>query len=392
MKRYDDQTLNFFKKISDEKENKSLVPHAALSTHAFRRFEENNRNNNIDYRSAFSIDSDRILNSLAYTRYIDKTQVFYLVKNDHITHRVLHVQLVSKIARTIGRFLCLNEDLIEAVALGHDIGHPPFGHDGESFLSSLCRQQNIGFFCHNVQGVHFLDRVEQKGCGINLSMQVLDGILCHDGEVHARVLAPEKSKIFTDLDREVKDKKRDKKKLLVPMTLEGCVVRFADTIGYIGRDLEDAIRLGIISKSMVPGKCVKALGDSNGKIVYNLVTDLIINSKDKDYIVFSPETAEALQELKKFNYEYIYLNKKIKKHYKNIKRLYEFLFELYLKDIEKENKKSVIFKNFLENMSESYILSSQKAEIVRDFISGMTDHYFLMMCPEKLTKHINILR
>ncbi len=180
--------------------------------------------------------------------------------------------------------------------------------------------------------------------------------------------------------------------LLYPMTIEGCVVRFADTIGYIGRDLEDAIRLGIISKSMVPGKCVKALGDSNGKIVYNLVTDLIINSKDKDYIVFSPETAEALQELKKFNYEYIYLNKKIKKHYKNIKRLYEFLFELYLKDIEKENKKSVIFKNFLENMSESYILSSQKAEIVRDFISGMTDHYFLMMCPEKLTKHINILR
>ncbi len=391
MKRYNDQKLDFLKKLSEGKERKSLIHHATLSSHAFRRFEENNKRDNIDYRSAFSIDSDRILNSLAYTRYIDKTQVFYLIKNDHITHRVLHVQLVSKIGRTIGRFLCLNEDLIEAIALGHDIGHPPFGHDGESFLSFLCRQQNIGFFCHSVQGVHFLDHVEQKGCGINLSMQVLDGILCHDGEIHVQMLSPEKNKVFTDLDREIKDKKKDNKKQLVPMTMEGCVVRFADTIGYIGRDLEDAVRLDIISKSMIPEKCVKILGDSNGKIVFNLVTDLIINSKDKDCILFSPEISEALQLLKKFNYEYIYLNKKIKKHYKNIKKLYLFLFESYLNDIEKENKESPLFKNYLKNMSESYILSSKKAEIVRDFISGMTDRYFLMMCPERLTKSLNIL-
>jgi dGTPase len=390
MKRYKACNLEILKKISDEKENKSLMHNATFSSHAFRRFEENRKRENRDYRSAFSIDSDRILHSLAYTRYIDKTQVFYLIKNDHITHRVLHVQLVSKIGRTIGRFLCLNEDLIEAIALGHDIGHPPFGHDGESFLSFICKQQNIGFFCHSVQGVHFLDRVEQKGRGINLSMQVLDGILCHDGEVHTQVLVPKKNKVFTDFDQEVKDKIKDNKKQLIPMTLEGCVVRLADTIGYIGRDLEDAIRLGIVSKSMIPEKCVKILGDSNGKIVYNLVTDLIINSRGKDYIVFSPKISEALEDLKRFNYEYIYLNKKIKKHYKNIKMLYEFLFELYINDIEKENRESVIFTNYLKNMSESYILSSQKAEIVRDFISGMTDNYFIMMCPEKLTKSLNI--
>ena len=118
------------------------------------------------YRQAFSLDSDRILHSRAYTRYIDKTQVFYLIPNDHITHRVLHVQLVSKIARTIGRFLRLNEDLIEAIALGHDIGHTPFGHEGERYLSELCQKAGIGYFLHNVQSIQFLDRVERKGQGM----------------------------------------------------------------------------------------------------------------------------------------------------------------------------------------------------------------------------------
>ena len=119
------------------------------------------------HRQGFSVDADRILHSLAYSRYIDKTQVFYLIKNDHITHRVLHVQLVSKIARTIGRLLRLNEDLIEAIALGHDIGHTPFGHDGEKFLSALCESHGIGPFLHNIQGVKFLQEIERKGRGWN---------------------------------------------------------------------------------------------------------------------------------------------------------------------------------------------------------------------------------
>jgi dGTPase len=158
------------------------------------------------YRQTFSQDTDRILHSMAYTRYIDKTQVFSLIQNDHLTHRVLHVQLVSKVARTIGRFLGLNEDLIEAVALGHDIGHTPFGHDGERILSKLCRQSGIGAFHHNVQSVHFLDRVEKKGAGWNLCLQTLDGILCHDGEVHDRKLSPKGEKTFETLGLEMEQK------------------------------------------------------------------------------------------------------------------------------------------------------------------------------------------
>ncbi|MGD9336773.1 MAG: HD domain-containing protein, partial [Syntrophobacterales bacterium] len=167
------------KEALTRREASMLSPNATLSTAAVRRRAEERVERG--HRQHFSLDADRILHSLAYTRYIDKTQVFYLVDNDHITHRVLHVQFLSKIARDIGRFLRLNEDLIEAVALGHDIGHAPFGHDGERYLSAICSGHGIGGFQHNVQSVRFLDRIERKGRGWNLSLQVLDGILCHDG-------------------------------------------------------------------------------------------------------------------------------------------------------------------------------------------------------------------
>ncbi len=149
-----------------QRQKAALEANATLSESGVRRSKENKRSS--EYRQAFAIDADRILHSLAYTRYIDKTQVFYLIKNDHLTHRVLHVQLVSKIGRTIGRFLGLNEDLIEAISLGHDIGHPPFGHDGERFLSALCCQSGIGAFVHSVQSIQFLDCLERKGQGWNL--------------------------------------------------------------------------------------------------------------------------------------------------------------------------------------------------------------------------------
>ena len=157
--------------------------HAARSDQAVRR---KNRKPE-DIRTPYSRDADRIIHTRAYSRYIDKTQVFYLVENDHITHRVIHVQLVSKIARTIGRCLRLNEDLIEAIALGHDIGHIPYGHFGESCLSDLCKKHDIGKFFHNVQSVRFLDRIEDQ----DLTMQVLDGILCHNGETDDVRISPE---------------------------------------------------------------------------------------------------------------------------------------------------------------------------------------------------------
>lgn len=377
-----DSILVELKALLDQKESENFSSLATLTTQGVRRYSETKIDSG--YRQGFSVDVDRILHSLAYARYIDKTQVFYLVKNDHITHRVLHVQLVSKIARTVGRFLRLNEDLIEAIALGHDIGHTPFGHDGEDFLSEICRNQGIGSFHHNLQSVQFLERVERKGQGWNLCLQTLDGILCHDGELHDQRLTPLRNKTFDSLDQEVALKKSDPAMLLTPMTLEGCLVRMCDTVSYVGRDIEDAIRLKLIQRSDLPQKCVEVLGQTNGTIVFNLVTDLIRSSYQQAYIAFSPDVSAALKQLRKFNLNVIYLNPKIKKHTDRIKKLFERLFEQYLDDLDKQRKSSAIYGQFLENMSEGYIQRHEPAEIVRDFIAGMTDRYFLNQCPESM--------
>jgi len=382
MAKYEESALDLIKMALNKREEENFSPLAVLSSGCMRREYEEKRD--LGYRQEFSLDVDRILYSLAYTRYIDKTQVFYLIKNDHITHRVLHVQLVSKIARTIGRFLGLNEDLIDAISLGHDIGHTPFGHDGERFLSELCSESGIGFFLHNVQSVQFLDKVERKGKGWNLSLQTLDGILCHDGEIHNRSLKPERGKTFEKLGQEIVMKKNDPGIKLIPMTLEGCVVRMADTISYIGRDIEDAIRLNVIKRTDLPEEAVKVLGNTNGTIIYNLVTDIIKNSFQNIHIAFSPEVSEALKRLKAFNLERIYLNPEIKKHTSVIRKLFRILFERYLSDIEEEKMESVIFTSFLKEISEEYVANHRKEEIVRDFIAGMTDRYFLSQCPEKM--------
>jgi dGTPase len=171
---------------------------------------------------------------------------------------------------------------------------------------------------------------------------------------------------------------------LVPMTLEGCVVRMADTVAYIGRDIEDAIRLGLIRRSDLPAPSVAVLGDTNGTIVFNLTTDIIRNSRGKDFVAFSPEVSEALKGLKRFNLERIYLNPRMKPHSDLIQRLFKHLFERFLEDLEKQRTDSVIFKRFLNGMSEDYVARHQPAEVVRDFVAGMTDQYFLSLCPENL--------
>jgi len=342
----------------------------------------------LGHRQRFSIDGDRILHSLAYSRYIDKTQVFYLIKNDHITHRVLHVQLVSKIARTIGRLLGLNEDLIEAVSLGHDIGHTPFGHDGEKFLSKLCESQGIGAFLHNIQSVRFLQDIERKGKGWNLTLQVLDGILCHDGEMHSRNLEPFWSKDFEILDAEMDEKQRNPVIDLRPMTMEGCVVRMADTISYIGRDIEDAIRLGLMVRSDIPERPGRVLGDSNGTIVYSLVEDLVSQSLGSPFLRFSDEIGEALKELKTFNEEWIYRNPKVKEQTCKIELMFSLLFEKYLADLECGNEDSEVFSGFLNGMCARYRENTPNAAIVRDFIAGMTDEYFIHQCRHHLMPQI----
>ncbi len=371
----------------DENEKERFSSWACLSCQAVRR----ERDDDIEqgHRQSFSVDSDRILHSLAYSRYIDKTQVFYLIKNDHITHRVLHVQLVSKIARTIGRLLRLNEDLIEAIALGHDIGHTPFGHDGERFLSVLCESHQIGRFLHNIQGVRFLQEIERKGKGWNLTLQVLDGILCHDGEIHSQSIAPKREKNFKTLIIEIGEKEGDPSVDIWPMTLEGCVVRMADTISYIGRDIEDAIRLGLIARQDIPEDCKRVLGDTNGTIVYTLVEDLVANSLNREDLNFSNDVGFALKKLKEFNKRYIYQDSRVKGQTTKIKLMFELLFEKYLEDLKTGNENSPIYKGFLEGMSPKYVEQTPLAAIVRDSIAGMTDEYFLGQCRKNFFPEMN---
>ncbi|MBN2297094.1 MAG: HD domain-containing protein [Deltaproteobacteria bacterium] len=327
-----------------------------------------------DMRDAFSIDVDRILHSQAYTSYIDKTQVFYLVGHQGISHRVIHVQLLSRIARTIGRKLGLNDDLIEAIAIGHDIGHPPFGHDGENYLHELCAASGIGAFRHNVQAIQALERIEKQGRGLNLTLQVLDGILCHNGETTEQEVSPEHRASFDVFDKKIRSSLAGGNPM--PMTMEGCLVRVCDTVSYIGRDIEDAISLGIIRRDDIPGDIASVLGDTNGKIVYALVEDLIENSNNEK-IAYSSGVFRVMKELKAFNYENIYLNSLVKTESSKIKTMYTLVFERLVEDIESHRTDSTVFDEFISRLDDKYIKEFSPAEIVRDFIAGLTDSAFL---------------
>ena len=365
-----DQLAQIKKRLESEERHR-LSPLACLSETAVRREPELRQG----HRPDFAVDTDRILHSRAYTRYIDKTQVFYLVKNDHITHRVLHVQLVSKIARTIGRVFSLNEDLIEAIALGHDIGHPPFGHDGEAILHTLAQQHGLPSFQHNLHSVRLLEKLEQHGKGCNLTVQVLDGILCHDGEIHNRSLRPQGDISFGHFEEKCQAKAEDRSVALLPMTMEGCVVRLADTISYIGRDIEDAIELGLVQREDIPPLCQQVLGQTNGTIVYTLVADLVKGGCEGE-IGFSPEISAALVQLKKFNYQHIYLNSAIKPDLQAVRHGFAALFDRYLEQLHNQESASVIFQKFHDTIGQG-----QRApqRFVLDFIAGMTDDFFLVV-------------
>lgn len=351
-----------------EREDNSLSEFASKSNEGRRRKPEPHD----DIRAKYSRDCDRIMHTHAYSRYIDKTQVFFLVDNDHITHRVLHVQFVSKIARTIGRALKLNEDLIEAISLGHDIGHVPFGHKGERCLSNLCIENGIGGFAHNAQSVQFLDVLEN----CNLTLQVLDGILCHNGEAHTQKLTPNWDKDWDTLKTEIEGVKEGED--YVSMTLEGCVVRFADRIAYLGRDIRDSIEVGLIKDATdVPDICKDKIGVTNSNIINTLIIDLIENSYEKDCISYSKGVSDAINDYNKFNMEHIYKNPKLLKDDHKIERMFNCLYETFLHDLKIENKESKIYEYFVdvawinqENLN--------NAEKVRDYIAGMTDRFFEM--------------
>ncbi|ABS56483.1 metal-dependent phosphohydrolase, HD sub domain [Methanoregula boonei 6A8] len=360
-----------------------LSPRASRSDQALRRKSRKPE----DIRTPYSRDADRILHTRAYTRYIDKTQVFYLVENDHITHRVIHVQLVSKIARTIGRCLRLNEDLIEAIALGHDIGHIPYGHFGEACLSDLCLEHGIGKFAHNVQSVRSLDRIEDQ----DLTMQVLDGILCHNGEAEDLRMSPESCPDWATFDRKVCANETGGRPGS-PMTLEGCVVKFADTIAYIGRDLQDAQEVGLIKNpGEIPQECQEVFGSDNRAIIDTLIRDLLENSDadDKCFISYSREVEHALATLRAFSRHTIYNNPKLTAEREKIRTMYRVLFLTYLSDIESDRRSSKIFSDFINApwVNREYLHTTPPAGLTRDFISGMTDRYFLKRFEDCVIPH-----
>jgi dGTPase len=331
-----------------------------------------------DFRPAYFKDIDRIIYSLSYTRYIDKTQVFSNNDNDNISKRMTHVQMVSKIARTIGRALNLNEDLIEAAALGHDLGHVPFGHVGEAILNKISLENNCGYFNHNIQSVRTLMNIENKGLGNNITIEVLDAIMCHNGEFISEKYAPVKKtteQFLYEYNNSYKDKEQNKK--LIPMTLEGCVVRISDVVGYIGRDIEDAIRVGIIKQEEIPKEITSILGNNNSSIINTIVLDIIKNSYDKPYITMSKEVFMALEKLKKFNYENIYDKANTKEQLELYEKQFRYLFNIYLKQIKENKKEEKIFKVFLNNMDKLYLEKTIGERKVIDYIAGMTDDYFL---------------
>ncbi len=355
------------------RKEKNLSKYATRSSDAIRFKEETE-----DIRPPFFHDIDRIIHSLSYTRYLNKTQVYTLNSNDHVSRRITHVQLVSKIARTIGRALNLNEDLIEAIALGHDIGHTPLGHTGEAILNRLSLKELGEYFAHNIQGVRYYMYISKDGKGLNLTLQTLDGIMTHNGEMLSPIYEPiskDKEEFLREYNESYKDLK--KSKTYRPMTLEGCVVRISDIIGYIGRDIEDAIMIDRFKRSDIPKEIRDVLGDNNRDIVNTIVLDIINESIDKPYIKMSDKVYNALFALKKFNNDNIYSKSMTKEELDYYEKGINKLYHTYLEDIKSNNKDSIIYKIFLNHQDELYLKNTNIKRQVIDFIAGMTDDFLV---------------
>ncbi len=340
-----------------------------------------------DFRTPFFRDIDRVIYSLSYTRYMDKTQVYSFKDNDHISKRMTHVQLVSKIARTICRALRLNEDLCEAIALAHDIGHTPLGHSGEAMLNEISMKELNEAFAHNIQGVRNLMYVDNLGEGHNLTIQVLDGVFCHNGEMVSEKYVPQK-KDMEEFLREYNESYSniEKSKTYRPMTLEGCVVRISDIIGYIGRDIEDAINLGLFDREDIPKEISDVLGNNNKDIVNTIIVDIIDNSIDKPYIKMSKKVYEAIFKLKKFNYQNIYSKSLTKDEYDYYNLGMKKIYSVYLNALEKNDKSNIIYTIFLDSQCRWYLDNTSNQRKVIDFISGMTDELFLHQVKKYLVK------
>ncbi|MCM1158210.1 MAG: HD domain-containing protein [Bacteroidales bacterium] len=378
-KKYYDLSEELQKRIADDRRNGYINPCRARDEDAVRRRQNWDRHKLL--RPAYVRDCEKIMHTPYYNRYADKTQVFSFYKNDDITRRALHVQLVSRIARNIGMLLGLNVDLIEAISLGHDIGHTPFGHAGERYLSE-CLQEHTGrFFHHNVHSVRVLEGILNR----NVSLQTLDGILCHNGEFAMKEYRPVPIEDFARFDEKYEQCYVDKEAIgkLVPYTMEACVVRICDMIAYLGKDRQDAKRANLIADDSIFDE--QAFGKSNPEIINNLIVNIVENSYGRDCIVMDEEYYRAIKATKKENYDKIYFHETVDKTYEEcIRPMFHAVYEKLLADLKAGDKSSVIYKHHIDFIKENTAGYGNEAyretepnQIVVDFIASMTDDYFI---------------
>ena len=369
--------------LRDERE-KYLSPYAFKTKNSRGRMREEEP---CPVRSPFERDTGRIIYSQAFRRLRHKTQVFFNAKNDHICSRLEHVIYVKYIATTIARALNLNLDLVEAIALGHDLGHAPFGHTGEKVLENCAKKYDPDMiFRHEFQSLRVVDLLAERSNGrpegINLSFEVRDGIVSHCGETYSEyIISPFREKP-TELILDPKKALTSK-----PSTLEGCVVRISDKIAYIGRDIEDAVMAGIMEMEDIPHAITSTLGSTNPQIINTLVRNLIHNSLDKDEIRLSDEAGQAMKELLEENVAQIYRSEKIRRYENTIKNALEGLFEGLMgamQDKEKaERSNNTVFRDIAKYTRDYPIKGANDVQIVVDYISGMTDSY-ATACYEKI--------
>ena len=354
-------------------------PDVAFKNSKFiRRDKHHGRDIETAWRSPFGVDIDKIMHCPFYSRYSDKTQVFSLYKNDDITRRWLHVQFVSRIARTIGSALKLNLDLIEAIAIGHDIGHTPFAHTGEVYLRELYYKNTGRRFHHNIHSVRVLDGVFPY----NLNLQTLNGIALHNGEQDCGEFHPMPMTSFEEFDKMIERcyTEGDVSSQIQPCTLEGCVVRLCDIIAYLGKDRQDAMRTNRVSERDFPNVDMTSI---DAEIIDNLIVNVIDNSYGKKYIKLDKKHFNALQKSKKENYMKIYnANAQEDKLDLTIKPMMQELYGTLLDDLKRDNRLSPIFTHHVEYINsviahrEKPYLASEYNQIVVDYIASMTDDYF----------------
>ncbi len=336
------------------------------------------------WRPAFVRDVEKIMHLPAYNRYAGKTQVFSFRQNDDLSRRGLHVQLVARVARDIGAALGLNLDLIEAIALGHDIGHTPFGHAGERLLNAVYHEHTGRWFRHNVHSVRVLDGLYRR----NLGLQTLDGVLCHNGEYEQRVFRTSNLSSFDEFDAVVEDcRTRGDEAIsrLAPMTLEGCVVRVSDIIAYVGKDRQDAETAGLISRDAHFD--TGPAGLYNSWVLQHLTIDIVEHSYGEDHIEMSEQAFDELAAAKRENYRVIYRSAAVECSYdEELGEAFSDLYDRLRADLVSGDESSPIFRHHIEPVSllarhydQQYDWQSDVDQTVVDYIASMTDAYFLAL-------------